>query len=86
MKFISRYASHRIYRGSGCIQFVDGVYETKDEGEIDFLQALPEYGSAICGIKDQEIGLLHVDGWSCDICGKSFPTRQGFAAHMRVHK
>jgi len=27
-----------------------------------------------------------VEGFVCDICGKTFDTKRGLIAHMRVHK
>lgn len=83
MKFISRYAGYKVHKAAGYIQFVNGTYVTEDADEIDFLRNLPEYGTAVCGIEDED---LQVDAWVCDICGKAFSTRQGFASHMRIHK
>lgn len=70
------------------IKFSNGVYETDDEKELQFLRNHPVFGRDFFETKIAQPVVekkAAPEGFMCQECGKMFSSEAGLRAHMRVH-
>lgn len=80
VRFHTGHANYKIVYGEGSIRFVNGVYETNDPDEVEFLMAA-------CKRSPDDVWLDKAEGtFICPVCFKACSTKLALDGHMRSHK